>query len=761
MTNNQMEAAAWLFERGYDVFQIASDAKIPHPKTAVNGCLTVAVFPEDVAQWWTEYPTANVGIRAGSKVVILDIDTKGGKNGVADLNAILASAGETIPRDTPCVITPTGGRHLYFKCPNGVKFKASTGLGKTGGIDIRAGNTYVLAPPSEVAGVPYRWHVPTVPVDELPPLPECMAAMISRRDERPTGVATLPVPATENDVMQRVYKWLDTAEHAISGQGGSRATFRALCGVYHGFALDETQLRDAFDYFNATKCNPPWESQREIDHKIDGVLASDLPTRGRGYLITEPMGGPVVRPVLTPEQDAAIGAMFAIAPEPEGDDPEDETDEPVAKKTPRRLPLASETPLPDNLLNVPGFVTTYVDFALRGARRPHRQASLVGALACLTHAICRRVRNRQTRPGAYYLCVAPSGAGKDFARKMTAHIMAQAGVMKEVVSSVSSGEALEDKLLLHGKTLLLYDEFHCALRGMGSENSNLRMLQKVFLEAYTTNDSVYKGRVKAGMADEPPTVWEPALTVHATATPEEFYPTITAGMIDGGLLARCTLVAGNARSRINTSPLNVVDLPETLIEQVKYWNEFRPEFHADGTPVGSLEGLGRPVLYMLPETPDGRRVLDEFAYYCDDEQERLAETAPRESALWTRLSEQAERIVSVYACSRNCRNPIIDADAAEWAVEWVKWCSGNLILAMRNHVADGVFDAKCLRFMDVVRKRGGIATRREVMKGTRFDIATADNVIETLQERGSIKSVERRGKRGPPTTAYRICKERD
>jgi putative DNA primase/helicase len=70
---------------------------------------------------------------------------------------------------------------------------------------------------------------------------------------------------------KRVFAYLDKCKPSIEGQNGSGALFHALCLVVDNFALNEQWLRRAAEYYNSTKCDPPW-SEKELDHKIQDAL---------------------------------------------------------------------------------------------------------------------------------------------------------------------------------------------------------------------------------------------------------------------------------------------------------------------------------------------------------------------------------------------------------------------------------------------------------------------------------------------------------
>lgn len=72
-----------------------------------------------ITNWWTEtgnLPNVGIATGAGSMIVVVDIDVKGG--GLATLAFWKQEHGQ-LPK-TPTVRTPTGGMHMYFKYTSGV-----------------------------------------------------------------------------------------------------------------------------------------------------------------------------------------------------------------------------------------------------------------------------------------------------------------------------------------------------------------------------------------------------------------------------------------------------------------------------------------------------------------------------------------------------------------------------------------------------------------------------------------------------------------
>ena len=158
-TPEELRAAAHdLVDRGFSPLPLVRGGKIP-PRGFPWANLG-RTSHEDVDGWWTRYPLANVGIMTGwrSSLLVIDVDVKDGKDGLARLRELEAELGPLPPTYT--VRTPSGGLHLYFRqaFPEGVDKQRWTGQqGRFGsrvlpGVDTRAEGNLIVAPPSFLPG---------------------------------------------------------------------------------------------------------------------------------------------------------------------------------------------------------------------------------------------------------------------------------------------------------------------------------------------------------------------------------------------------------------------------------------------------------------------------------------------------------------------------------------------------------------------------------------------------------------------------------
>jgi hypothetical protein len=134
-----------------------------HPLTR-NGFKDATCNLDVIRHWWTRWPFANLGIVTGGnrRVMVLDIDFR--HFGNLSLEALEDQHGR-LPA-TPIALTG-GGLHIYLKLPVGVAIPCSSGL-LGHGLDIRANDGYVIAPPSmHVSGRRYCWEW-SARIDEMP-----------------------------------------------------------------------------------------------------------------------------------------------------------------------------------------------------------------------------------------------------------------------------------------------------------------------------------------------------------------------------------------------------------------------------------------------------------------------------------------------------------------------------------------------------------------------------------------------------------------
>lgn len=227
----------------------SSPGKHPHRRYAPHGLKDATTDGNMICKWFADGRAVNIGVLTGpeSGIVVLDVDPRhGGDEGLKALGPL---------PDTATVATGGGGKHLYFKHPNGLSVPNSAGkLGP--GLDIRGAGGYVVAPPSiHVSGGVYRWT--RDPRGGMADLPRCI---LDKLTEKGPAQAS---PAVEGAIPE----------------GERDSTLTSLAGTMRRRGMSEPEILAALRETNK-RCNPPLpDAQVE---KIARSIGQKTPARTRG-----------------------------------------------------------------------------------------------------------------------------------------------------------------------------------------------------------------------------------------------------------------------------------------------------------------------------------------------------------------------------------------------------------------------------------------------------------------------------------------------
>lgn len=176
-----------------------------HPRIRRKLVNQATYDPNRVKTWFRKYPNANYAVRTGETVIVVDVDMKDSKDGLASLAKLEAECGQMIPAT---ITVPSGrnngSRHLYFAKPEGFSLSARTEF--LPGVDMKGLSQYVVAPGSRhVAGGGYYHfdpcHEPGAHV--LAAVPDfLLEKILDVPDKKPIAGVQKPRSASE-----KVYPW--------------------------------------------------------------------------------------------------------------------------------------------------------------------------------------------------------------------------------------------------------------------------------------------------------------------------------------------------------------------------------------------------------------------------------------------------------------------------------------------------------------------------------------------------------------------------
>ncbi len=173
-----------------------SPGKHPIAAAAPRGVHDAVNDAEEIQQWWTVYPQANIGVATGHVFWVLDIDPRaGGDVSLADLE----TQHGPLP-DTPEWQTGGGGRHLLFAADARVR-NTTSAVGP--GLDTKGLGGYVVAAGSNhVSGGSYE-HDAALHLGEIPlaPAPEWLVARIATPTRPPDPLPDVVRKGARNPVL--------------------------------------------------------------------------------------------------------------------------------------------------------------------------------------------------------------------------------------------------------------------------------------------------------------------------------------------------------------------------------------------------------------------------------------------------------------------------------------------------------------------------------------------------------------------------------
>ena len=268
---NAFHAVAYATNRVWKCFALSANSKLP-PRGS-HWIDEASTDPKTLVEMFRS-SYANVGIRTGevSNLMVVDIDChEGGANGHESIRA-LAKQGFLLPMGNAkhgvgMVSTPTGGLHLYYAIPPGVKIKNSTGE-IAPGIDIRGEGGYIVGPPSRTPNGDYKWK--QYPV-RLMTAPEWLAEAAKQTPPppRPQYRATKPTEEIPPVVAEMLKDRLNRIASATNGQRNetlNRDAFYLAKFIGKGFSVEDLEGW----LLNAAMASgmPAYEAHRTIESAL-------------------------------------------------------------------------------------------------------------------------------------------------------------------------------------------------------------------------------------------------------------------------------------------------------------------------------------------------------------------------------------------------------------------------------------------------------------------------------------------------------------
>lgn len=248
------QAALEYAERGWKIFPCRADQKIP---LTANGHKDATNDLDQVKKWWTETPSANIGLAcAASGIVVVDPDTYKPtcawdqfriENGIDEIETLTQRSAR-------------GGWHFFFEAQPGATYRGELAHE----VDVKH-NGYIMLAPSTFEGKAYEWHnddpVARVPVWINPKTPE-------RNNEITIADATPPMFVASSRI-----------EKALAALPTADLTYDEWIRVGMALCHETSGEESGFDIWNNwSRADPRYKGVEDLTKRWQGfAVGSDNP----------------------------------------------------------------------------------------------------------------------------------------------------------------------------------------------------------------------------------------------------------------------------------------------------------------------------------------------------------------------------------------------------------------------------------------------------------------------------------------------------
>lgn len=415
---------------------------------------------------------------------------------------------------------------------------------------------------------------------------------------------------------------------------------------------------------------------------------------------------------------------------------------------PKRIPLPSEI-----FENAPGFIGEYYRFLMNHAENKLPEAFLSAGIAVLSMVTGRDYqfpfKQWNTRSNVYTLVLAPSGAGKDFARDVNERLVASidTGPMQAMIGTddFASDAAILADLQEYPKRLWQIDEFSKFLGGINNQRSGQHITQigTLLMKLFTSSGkSAYRAKGYADRARNP-VLDRPHGVIYGTSTADDFWQSLTIQQVKDGLAGRIlsfeddyyvSLESKADSFEIDADGCVVIDrtalideFPGSITAILRYWTD-----------------------RAKPNEVQNIRIEPEAFRRLSEHQKLIRVKHPEDGAvkgvIWARAAEKTSKLSMLSAMARG--ESVIKLPDVEWSVSLVNAMTRRMGVRIEEGVAENQQDANVKFVLNKIAEAGALSRRDLTRRTQRITPRDRAAIIQDLINSEQLRAVYvSRGKR--------------
>ncbi len=325
--------------------------------------------------------------------------------------------------------------------------------------------------------------------------------------------------------------------------------------------------------------------------------------------------------------------------------------------------------LSDDDINIPpGMLGELTDWFLSVSPRPVQNISIATAIAVAAGLYGRAYSVSNSGLNIYTVLIAQSGVGKEAINSCIGKLMHQmlaagfGGFTKFFdFTDYASGPALIKSIAKSNSSFLnIYQEFGRKLRKMAEDRIEgaAASLRTVITNLYQKSgqQSIISGIGYADSEKNVSCVDGIAYSIIGETTPETFYESLTASMMQDGFLSRFLIIDHNG-DRPRANRFCDYNLPKNILKNLS-------------AGLNKISACPSGTSYPVQFDKLANNLSDEFDCYCDDQINASNVQSYRQ--LYNRAHLKFLKLAALLAVFDNPTKPLVNIDHAQWALKMVK-----------------------------------------------------------------------------------------
>jgi len=452
-----------------------------------------------------DFINCDVGLCPLPGYIAIDVDTKDGKDGLASLDLLGLSVGETLTQTTP-----SGGYHLIYKINPNIELKST--VSTLDGIDLRTANQGYIKLYSDWLD----YEEDEITIDAIIELPSSAIKMLLD---------------AQKETKTRVKNTIQTGDLITSDRN---STLTSIAGGLWAQGEDFEVFSDKIHAINSKRCMPCLEA-KEVDTIINSIA---------GYARDDKVDTAGIDKLTN-----TLITNFLMQKEKEA----------LSEK---------EHVLPQLAYNLTGIMKLVFD-AINESSRYYNPHLALGATIALMGGICSAKYRSPTgmKTNVFVIGLANAGIGKDAGLDAIAKIMGSHEQGKKILggSKIKSDSGLYAALKENNQKLYALDEFGKILDAMTNRRAEERYksLSTAITELYS--QKTFLGADAATKENSLDAIENPCLSIYGVSNPDTYYNAISDTNIKDGLLPRYLVLDDYDRPVVrNKKPPNLMSFTDMI-----------------------------------------------------------------------------------------------------------------------------------------------------------------------------------------------------